>query len=192
LRQLNLTLLVISFAVATVSPVFGQLGESPDGPEHVVVYLTEEEALAKAFPKADSVWAEVWAPTEEQRRSVQRKLGWRVADSTFTVHRGVKGRQDLGYAVMANEIGLYKPITFMVHLDIEQKVSAVHVMVYRESRGGEVRRRRFLSQYDGKRVSSPVRINRDIIGISGATLSVRALNAGVKKTLAIIEAAYPE
>ena len=65
------------------------------------------------------------------------------------------------------------------------------MMVYRESRGGEVRRRRFLVQYEGKSLGSPIRINRDIIGVTGATLSVRAMNAGVKKTLGIIETAFP-
>jgi hypothetical protein len=45
-------------------------------------------------------------------------------------------------------------------------------------------------QYDGKSIGNPIRINRDIIGITGATLSVRAMNAGVKKALAIVETAY--
>ena len=72
------------------------------------------------------------------------------------------------------------------------KVESVHVMVFRESRGGEVRRRRFLAQYDGKSLRSPIRINRDIVGVTGATLSVRAMNAGVKKSLAVVQTAFPQ
>ena len=163
---------------------------SPDGPEHVVEYLTLEEALSKSFPKADSVWSEVWVPESSERRRIERRLGWRLADSTFTIYRGSRGDQDQGYAIVGNEVGLYKPITFMVKVSIEGKVEAVHVMIFRESRGGEVRRRRFLTQYKGKTTRSPIRINRDIIGVTGATLSVRAINAGVKKALAIVETAY--
>ncbi|PIQ82443.1 MAG: FMN-binding protein, partial [Candidatus Omnitrophica bacterium CG11_big_fil_rev_8_21_14_0_20_64_10] len=57
----------------------------------------------------------------------------------------------------------------------------------RESRGGEIRRKRFLSQYRGKGISSPVRINQDIINVTGATLSVRSMNAQVRKALAVVQ-----
>lgn len=173
------------------SHLSAQLGESPDGPEHTHVYLTLEEALSKSFPAADSVWTEVWSPTGEERTRIERRLGWRLADSTFTIYRGIKGDHNLGFAHVSEEIGLYKPITFMVKVGDDREVESVHVMVYRESRGGEVRRRRFLVQYEGKSIGSPIRINRDIIGVTGATLSVRAMNAGVKKALGIIETAYP-
>lgn len=168
------------------------LGESPDGPEAVKVYLTLAQALEKVYPNADTVWSETWSPTKAERRRIERKLGWRLADSTFTIYRGMAGDVDAGYAIVGEEIGLYKPITFLVKVGTDHKVDAVHVMVYRESRGGEVRRRRFLTQYDGKSVRNPIRINRDIIGITGATLSVRAMNAGVKKALAVVGQAFPK
>ena len=63
-------------------------------------------------------------------------------------------------------------------------------MVYRETRGGDVKRERFLSQYRGKTVRDPISTNRDIINISGATLSVRSMNAGVKRVLAELTAVY--
>jgi thiamine biosynthesis lipoprotein len=174
-----------------LSPLSAQLGKSPDGPEHTKVFLTLEQALSKTFPGADSVWSEVWSPSKEERTTIERRLGWRLADSTFTVYKGVKDNVDLGFAHVSEEIGLYKPITFMVKVGLDREVESVHMMVYRESRGGEVRRRRFLVQYEGKSLGSPIRINRDIIGVTGATLSVRAMNAGVKKTLGIIETAFP-
>ena len=157
-----------------------------------MVYLTLDEAVAKMFPKADSVWTETWAPTATERRKIERRLGWRFADSTVVVHRGLQDGKDLGYALVGNEIGLYHPMTFMVKISSKRKVESVHMMVYRESRGGEVRRRRYMAQYKGKTLRSPIRINRDIIGVTGATLSVRALNAGVKKALAIVDTAYPK
>ena len=164
---------------------------SPDGPEHVVVYLTLGEALQKAFDESDSIWAETWHASRDEVRALERQLGWRVTDSTFTVHRATREGRPAGYAIVGNEVGLYKPITFLVKIGEDRHVESAHVMIYRESRGGEVRRRRFLQQYRDKEMKSPIRINRDIIGVTGATLSVRALNAGVKKALAVVEAAYP-
>ena len=66
------------------------------------------------------------------------------------------------------------------------------ILVYRESRGGEVRRQRFLRQYRGKDGRDPIRINRDIINITGATMSVRALNTGVRKSLSLLEETFDE
>ena len=134
----------------------------------------------------------MWVPDAAARKQVERRLGWRLADSTFTIYQGVKDNSPLGFAYVASEVGLYRPITFIVKAGLDRKVETVRVMVYRESRGGEVRRRRFLKQYEGKSAKSRIRINRDIVGVSGATLSVRAMNAGVKKALELINAAYPE
>jgi Na+-translocating ferredoxin:NAD+ oxidoreductase RnfG subunit len=91
----------------------------------------------------------------------------------------------LGTAIVADEKGKYRPITFMTGVGPDLRVVNVRVLIYRESRGDEVRRKRFLRQYRGKHAASPIRINRDIINITGATISVHALNAGVRKALAV-------
>jgi len=64
------------------------------------------------------------------------------------------------------------------------------VLVYRESRGSEVRKKRFNYQYEGKTIYDPIRINRDIINISGATMSVRSMSAGVKRVLVLVDELY--
>ncbi|MBT3603243.1 MAG: hypothetical protein HN521_09280, partial [Candidatus Latescibacteria bacterium] len=134
--------------------------QSPDGPEAITVYLTQEQALQKAFPKADTIWAQVWTPTPAQRKKVERRLGWRLSESSFEIFQARKKEQHLGYAVVTEQIGLYKPITFMVKVDTEGKNDGVWIMVYRESRGAEVKRQRFLTQYKGKMPTSPIRLNR--------------------------------
>jgi len=164
--------------------------ESPDGPEWVREYLTEPEALALAFPDADTTWTERWVLTDDERTRLERRLGWRLGEEAFEIHRGARDGEPRGFALITEEVGLYKPITFLVTVTEELEVEHVRVMVYRESRGDEVRRMRFLSQYAGKSVGSPIRIDRDIVAVTGATLSVRALNAGVRKVLAVLEARY--
>ena len=96
----------------------------------------------------------------------------------------------LGYAVVSEEIGKFRPITFIVGVEPDFSVRGAGVLVYRESYGAEVRKKRFLRQYVGKTQSDPIRINRDIVNISGATMSVRALNFGVRKVLALTEHFY--
>ncbi|MFT5368575.1 MAG: thiamine biosynthesis lipoprotein [Candidatus Latescibacterota bacterium] len=164
--------------------------QSPDGPEATTVYLTQEQALQNAFPEADTLWSEIWTPTPSQRKTVERRLGWRLAEPNFEIFQASLKEQHLGYAVITEQIGLYKPITFMVKVDSTGQNDGVWIMVYRESRGGEVKRQRFLTQYKGKKSTNPIRLNRDIIGVTGATLSVRALNGGVKRILTVIDVAY--
>jgi hypothetical protein len=95
--------------------------------------------------------------------------------------------EPLGFAVVDEEIGKYRPITFMVGTTPDLEVRNVEVLVYRESRGGDVRRNRFLRQYRGKSADDPIRSYQDIINIAGATLSVNALNLGVKRVLLVLE-----
>ena len=185
----------ILIAAAALLPAGGaaaadRLTESPDGPEHVKVYLTLDEALEKAFGKADSLWTETWTPEPAVRDSLEGLLGWRIPEQEFVFHRGRREGRDLGYAVVTEEKGRFKPITFMVKVSARGVVESVQVMVYRESRGDGVRRKRFLKQYRGKDAGDPLRLNRDVTVLGGATLSSRALTAGVKRVLLVVETRY--
>ena len=185
--------IVAMILVGATGPVWGQddLTESPDGPEAVKVYFTQEEALAKVFAKADTLWTEEWSPTPQERTKLENRLAWRIEEETFVIHRARQGGQDLGYAMIIQEQGRFKPITFIVKLSATGRVDMVLVMVYRESRGDGVKRQRFLKQFRGKDSSDHLRLNRDIVGVSGATMSSRALAIGVKKELGIVEMKYP-
>ncbi len=163
---------------------------SPDGPEHIKVYLSLEQALDKVFPKADKIWAEQWRPTSAEIHSLEIALGWRLTEETFVFHRAAKNGTDLGYAMVDQQRGRFKPITFMVQVSPNGKVGRVEVMVYRESRGDGVQRQRFLKQFRDKSASDPIRMNRDITVLSGATMSSRALTAGVKKVLTFVQKRY--
>ena len=105
-------------------------------------------------------------------------------------HRASRTGEDLGWAVVTEEKGRFKPITFLVHVEPDGRVKMVLVMVYRESRGDGVKRPRFLKQFRKKDVEAPLRLNRDIKMVSGATLSSRAITAGVKRVLAQVDMRY--
>jgi len=154
----------------------------------VQVYLTPDQALREIFAGVASVDTVRAVLTVEETASLRSRLGAAVPGDTLVVlaPHGTDGSL-LGYAVIAEEIGKYRPITFMIGTTPELNVRAVEVLVYRESRGGEVRRTRFLRQYRGKQAGDPIRINRDILNVAGATLSVNALNHGVKRVLSTLE-----
>jgi hypothetical protein len=72
------------------------------------------------------------------------------------------------------EIGKTEPITTGLAVSSEG-LKQLRVLVYRESRGGEVRHSFFSDQFRGSELDDNMRLDQQIDGISGATLSVRAL-----------------
>ena len=74
-----------------------------------------------------------------------------------------------------DEIGKEMPITVGIVIR-NGAIERVQVLVYRESRGWEGKSPAFTAQYAGARLESGQKLDRQIDGISGATLSVRALN----------------
>ena len=153
--------------------------------------LTREQALKEVFPEAATTAEETRTLSATQRGRLEHDLGRRIDEDEILVSRVFDASGGLrGYAVVSEEVGKYRPITFMVGVNPDFSVRDVAVMVYRESRGGDVKRKRFLNQYRGKSARDPIDVNRDIINISGATISVRSMNAGVKRVLAELTALY--
>ncbi len=72
------------------------------------------------------------------------------------------------------EIGKDRPITTGIVIE-NGKIKAVEILKFREPRGGEVQLPGFRTQYKGAVLSNNLQLDRVIDGISGATLSVRAV-----------------
>ena len=154
------------------------------------VYLTNEDAAKLMFPDSEKIRREVITMTPAQKTAIEQRIKWRFPEEFFECFIGEsKGKVD-GWALVQHTIGKHKPMSYMVGVDPDGEVSNVEVLIYRESRGSEVRTKRFNFQYQGKDVHDPIRINRDIINISGATMSVRSMSAGIKRVLVIVDEFY--
>lgn len=77
-------------------------------------------------------------------------------------------------AWILEEIGKEQPITVGLVIN-DGKLETVRVLAFRESRGWEVRYPFFTDQFTGAALTDDRNLDRTIDGISGATLSVRAL-----------------
>lgn len=158
-------------------------------------FLKEQEAPKAVFPDGTSFDRKLIRSTEELKEKIRQRMGktktslWEDSYVTFVAK---KGDAILGYAVIVEEIGKHRPITFIVGVGADRKIKDAALMVYREAYGGEVRDRRFLQQYKGKELKDPLLPYRDIQNISGATLSVEAIGRGSKKALALVDSVYFE
>jgi len=157
---------------------------------HAEVFLTEDEALKLMFPKSGNIRKDLIRLTPEKKAQIEDRIGWKFPEELFEVYIGETGAQIDGYALIQNTIGKHKPMTYMVGIDHTGHVLNVELLVFREARGSEVRTKRFNVQYEGKTVADPVRLNKDIINISGATMSVRSMTAGIKRGLVLVDEFY--
>jgi len=154
------------------------------------VFMSEEDAVRTVLPKSERVRKDILKLTPEKKAQIEERIGWKFPEESFEVYIGETGAKIDGYALVQNTIGKHKPMTYMVGIDSRGQVSDVELLVFRESRGSEIRQKRFNSQYEGKTVLDPVRINKDIINISGATMSVRSMSAGIKRVLVLVDEFY--
>jgi hypothetical protein len=153
-------------------------------------FMSEEEGVKIMLPKSEHIRKDVIKLSPEKKAHIEERIGWKFPEQSFEVYIGETGTQIDGYALVQNTIGKHKPMTYMVGIDNKGQVSDVELLVFRESRGSEIRQKRFNAQYEGKTVNDPVRINKDIINISGATMSVRSMSAGIKRVLVLVDEFY--
>ncbi len=155
------------------------------------VFLAEEQAPAAVFPDADRFARQDVDSSSELRERIAARLdGARPSlwEERYTVFAASRGDTRLGRAVVVEEVGKHRPITFVVGVKPDGSIADVAVMAYREAYGGEVKSGRFLRQYRGKAVAAPLRTGREIKNIAGATLSVDAASRAVRKAQALAAA----
>jgi hypothetical protein len=153
-------------------------------------FMAEDEALKIMLPKSNRIRKEVIRLTQEKKELIEQRIGWKFPEDSFEIYIGETGDKIDGYAMVHNTIGKYKPMTYMVGIDAKGQCTDVELLVFRDAKGSEVGRKRFNVQYEGKTVIDPIRINKDIINISGATMSVRSMSAGVKRVLVLVDEFY--
>lgn len=154
------------------------------------VFLTEDQALEEIFGEGVRAEPDRARLDAASVRRIAETSGSSAVSAGPDTRRVYRGGRLVGYAMVLEERGKYRPITFMVGVDPAFAVEGVEVLVYREDRGDEVRHGRFLRQYRDKTIEDPIRTHRDIVNITGATISVTSMNVGVRRALGTLEAVY--
>lgn len=83
-----------------------------------------------------------------------------------------------------DEVGKEQPITTGVVVN-EGRIEELRVLVFRESRGWQIRYPFFTDQFKRVRLTEERELSADIDGITGATLSVRAMSRVAKAALTL-------
>lgn len=131
-------------------------------------YLEPDEFLKQAFnnnvPKPDKLWV-----TKEIKEDVNNILGHDLGVVRLRYWDDKNKR-----AWILEEIGRDKPITVGL-ITANEKIEQLRVLIFRESRGWEVKYPFFTDQFKNVALNGDKELDKKIDGISGATLSVNAL-----------------
>ncbi len=135
---------------------------------HAEQYQSKDDFLAEAFyqqpPKPKVLWLKAdlkkdVADILQHKPGFLRTRFWQKDERTVWI---------------LEEIGKIKPITVGIIIDTD-KITLVRVLAFRESRGWEVKHDFFTDQFKQLSLTPDLGLSKNIDGISGATLSVRAL-----------------
>lgn len=139
-------------------------GEAPGGER---VFLSVQAYVDRVFPDVRPRIATLW-PKEKLREELAQVLGhqpnlrfkyWAAGDKTVWI---------------LDEIGKDRPITAGVTIS-QGKIEDVQVLVFRESRGWEIKHDFFTRQFNSLWLRPDKRLSDRIDNITGATLSVKAM-----------------
>lgn len=158
-------------------------------PAYAVQYLTVEQAQKLMYPQAEGFVSMPVRLTAEQKKFVEKASGVRLRFPEQPVWKVMRGGQQIGWFIVDEVYGKHEFITYAVAIGLDGAVRGVEILDYRETHGGEVKNPKWRAQFNGKKLSDPLRLDEDILNISGATLSCRHIADGVKRLLAIHEAA---
>jgi electron transport complex protein RnfG len=151
------------------------------------VYFSTADLLRDFFRDSKAVTYKKVEIAGKDRDRLARRLGYAPAKQTYTFYVATSGAKVDGYALIDEEQGEHLPITFAVKLSPEGVVLRQEIVCYREARGDEVRAVQFRQQFVGKSAHDPVQTNQDIVAVSGATISSRAMAVGVKRALVLFD-----
>jgi len=97
----------------------------------------------------------------------------------------------LGYGYIGKAPAKTTDFDFLVLFDKDFIITKSKVLIYREEYGGEIGSKRWLKQFIGAGTTSKeLKYNRDIIPISGATISVQSMTRAMNdllKSIAVLQ-----
>lgn len=162
--NLSLRLMIICVvAAALLGVTYGATEKVIAAQEEAAATLARQEVL----PMADSFVSQDLAPIAAQNPNV------------ITVHSALSGNEIVGYAVTLATKGYGGDITMSVGMDTEGIVTGVRIGTNTETAGlgAKITTEDFFLQYDGKK--APLEVKKDIVPISGATISSKGVTDGV-------------
>ncbi len=116
--------------------------------------------------------------------SLNSQLKTKISDKNF--YRIVSDKNTVGYAFVDKAPSRDNVFDYLVLFDKNLIIKKAKVLIYREDYGGEIGSKRWLKQFIGKTTKDNVIYKKNIIAISGATVSANSMTVAINNVLKTI------
>ena len=157
-----------------------------EGVSRAAVFHSRSEIARLAFPNGDRVETRDIFLSRNQRSEIERNAGSQLAGDLLTIYEGYTDGRLVGYALLDTHIVRTLPETLLIVLDASGAVAATYLMAFHEPLDYRANDR-WLGIFDDRRLSDDLRVGRSIVGITGSTLTARAIVGSIRRSLAIYE-----
>jgi hypothetical protein len=164
------------FELHWLLPAASALVAAPAG---ATTYFTLAQAQQQLCP-GQALTPVVVTLDAAQMKAIQQASGVRVREPALKVWRAADG----GWFYLDQVLGKHEFITYALALDAAGAVTGLEIVDYRETYGGAVRNPKWRAQFTGKTFGAPLKLDTDIVNLSGATLSSAHIADGVRRLLA--------
>ncbi len=144
------------------------------------VLMTQQQALASAFPAGVKVTRQSLFLTRAQADAAKKESGVEFTDVLIVRYAGSNGT----FAYFDTRRVRTEPETVMVVVDGEGRIARVEILSFDEPTD-YFPKRRWLDQLLGRKLDSDLALNRAVRPISGASLTGRSIVDASRKILAI-------
>lgn len=148
-------------------------------PAAATTYFTLAQAQQKLCP-GQALSPVPVTLTPAQAKAVQQASGVRVRERALKVWRAGDG----SWFYLDQVLGKHEMITYAVVIDAGGALRGLEILDYRETYGDAIRNPKWRAQFTGKRHGAPLKLDQDIVNLSGATLSSAHVTDGVRRLLA--------
>ena len=142
------------------------------------IYMTPDQALNSLFP-ATKMKETKYVLSDEEVKKIEASSDQTVRSKTLQVW--VSEKKDIFF--IDQVLGKHEFITYATAVSNSGKILGIEILEYRETYGKQIKEAQWRKQFVGKDSKSALKVNNDIVNISGATLSSTHVTNGIRRLL---------
>jgi Na+-translocating ferredoxin:NAD+ oxidoreductase RnfG subunit len=150
---------------------------------HAKIYASVEQAQQAIFPGI-ALTQKPFVLTPEQQKLLKDASSVSLPFQGNRIWKTANG----GWFIIDEVVGKHEMVTYAVGIGADGKITQISVLEYHESYGYEVAEDSWRKQFVGKTAAAPIKLDKDIDNISGATLSCKHLTDGVRRVMTFYDA----
>jgi hypothetical protein len=148
------------------------------------VLMTQDQALASAFPAGTKITREKFFLTPQQLADARRESGVEFDDQLIIRYAGTRDGKIVGWAYFDSHRVRTLPETVMIVVTPDAKIDRIDILSFDEPTD-YFPKRRWLDQLLGRKLDPELSLNGAVRPISGASLTGRAIVNASRKVLAL-------